>query len=53
MELEVKNPPDNAGDARDIGLILRLGRSPEGENANPLQYSWSENPIDSLKGYSP
>ena len=24
----VKNPPANAGDARDVGLIPRLGRSP-------------------------
>ena len=26
-----------AGDARHAGLILRLGRSPGGENGNPLQ----------------
>ena len=53
VEPEVKNPPDNAGDARDTGLIPRLGRSPEGGNGNTLQYSCSENPMDSLKGYSP
>ena len=27
----------------DLGLILRLGRSPEEENGNPLQYSRLEN----------
>ena len=53
VEPEVKNLPDNAGDARDTGLIPRLGRSPEGGNGNTLQYSCSENPMDSLKGYSP
>ena len=26
--LVVKNPPANAGDARDLGLILESGRSP-------------------------
>ena len=35
----VKNPPANAGDTRDIGLIPGLGRSPAGGNGNPLQYS--------------
>ena len=33
----VKNPPANAGDAGDSGSIPALGRSPGGENANPLQ----------------
>ena len=32
----VKNPPANA---RDVGLIPGLGRSPGGGNRNPLQYS--------------
>ena len=32
----VKNPPANAGDARDMGLILRLRRSPGVENDNLL-----------------
>ena len=36
----VKNPPANAGDARDIGLIPELGRSPGGGSGKPLQYSW-------------
>ena len=36
---EVKSPPVNAGDIGDMGLIPELGRSPEGGNGNPLQYS--------------
>ena len=40
----VKNPPANAGDARDAGSIPRLGRSPGGGHGNPLQYSCLENP---------
>ena len=42
----VKNPPANAGDVRDAGLILRLGRSPGRGNGNPLQHSSLENPMD-------
>ena len=42
----VKNPPANAGDARELGLIPELGRSPGGGNGNPLQYSCLENSID-------
>ena len=42
----VKNPPANAGDKRDTGLIPRSGRSPEGGHDNPLQYSCLENPMD-------
>ena len=38
---EVKNPPTNAGDLRDLGLIPGLGRSPGEGNDNLL-----ENPID-------
>ena len=41
----VKNPPANAGDTRDGGLIPGLGRSPGGGNGNPLQYFWV-NPMD-------
>ena len=44
--LVVKNPPANAGDARDMGLIPGLGRSPGVGNGNPLQYSGLENPMD-------
>ena len=32
----VKNPPANAGDTRDIGMIPGSGRSPGGGNSNPL-----------------
>ena len=35
----VKNPPANAGDLRDAGLIPGSGRSPGRGNGNPLQYS--------------
>ena len=42
----VKNLPANAGDARDQGSILGLGRSPEGEHGNPFQYTSLENPVD-------
>ena len=34
----VKNPPANAGDVRDEGLIPMSGRSPVGGHGNPLQY---------------
>ena len=36
--LMVKNPPANAGDIRDAGLIPGSGRSPGGGHGNPLQY---------------
>ena len=42
----VKNPPANAGDTGDAGSILGSGRSPGGENGNPLQYSCLENSMD-------
>ena len=35
----VKNPPVSAEDARDVGLIPGLGRSPGVGNGNLLQYS--------------
>ena len=35
----VKIPPANAGDTEDMGSVLESGRSPGGENGNPLQYS--------------
>ena len=41
-----KNPPANAGNARDVGSISGSGRSPEGGNANPLQDSLLENSMD-------
>ena len=42
----VKNPPANAGDLRDVGLIPGWGRWPGAGNGNPLQYSSLENPMD-------
>ena len=42
----VRNPPANAGDRRDKGLIPGLGRSPGEGNDNPLQYSCLENSVD-------
>ena len=42
----VKNPPANAGDAKDMSSIPGLGRSPGEGNGNPLQYSFLENPMD-------
>ena len=42
----VKNPPASVGDIRDMGSILKLGRSPGVGNGNPLQYSCLENPMD-------
>ena len=42
----VKNPPANAGDIKDAGLVPGLGRSPGEEDGNPLQYSLLENPMD-------
>ena len=46
---------ESACNARDLALIPGLGRSPEGGNGNPLQYSSLENPHGqrSLAGYSP
>jgi len=34
--LVVKNPPANAGDRRDLGLIPGSGRAPGGGHGNPL-----------------
>ena len=42
----VKNPPANAGDARDITSIPGSGRSPGVGSGNPLQYSCLENSMD-------
>ena len=46
LALGVKNPPANAGDISDAGLIPGLGRSPGGGKGNPLQYSCLQNPTD-------
>ena len=39
----VNNPPTNA---RDMGLMPGLGRSPGEGNRNPLQYTCMGNPMD-------
>ena len=44
--LVVKNPPANAGSARDAGLIPGLGRSPGRWNGNPLQCFCLGTPMD-------
>ena len=42
----VKNPPVNAGDTKDLGLIPGSERSSGRGNGNPLQYSCLGNPMD-------
>ena len=42
----VKNLSANAGDARDVGWILGLGRSPGEQNGYPLQCSCLDNSMD-------
>ena len=42
----IKNPPGNAGDARDASLIPESGRSPGVGNGYPLQDSCLENSMD-------
>ena len=49
----VKNLPENADDARDMGSIPELGRSSEERNGNPLQYSCLGPTDRNLAGYSP
>ena len=44
--LVVKNPPANAGNARDMSLITGSGRSPGEGNGNTLQYSCLEDSMD-------
>ena len=49
MVLVVKNPPANAGDMRDMGLILGLGRPPGGGMAThssilAWRIPWTEEP---------
>ena len=43
MVLVVKNLPANARDARDVGSIPKLERSPGEGKGNTLQYSSLEN----------
>ena len=42
----VKNPPINAGDIRDVGLIPGSRGSPGKGHDNPFQFSCLENPVD-------
>ena len=44
--LVVKNPPADAGDARNAGSIPGSGRFPGGGHGSPLQHSCLENPMD-------
>ena len=46
LAVVVKNPPANAGDISDAGLIPGLGRYSGGRHDNSLQYSCLENPMD-------
>ena len=39
---------ESACNARDLGSIPGLGRSPGGENGYPLQYSGLENSMDCI-----
>ena len=41
----VKNTPASAIDARDVGSIPGLEKSPAIQNGDPLQYSCLENPM--------
>ena len=46
MALVIKNPPTNAGDIRDTGLIPGSGRPLGRGHGNPLQYSYLEKSMD-------
>ena len=51
----VKNPPVNAGDARNAGLISGSGRSPGGGHDNPILVflPGESHGQKNLAGYSP
>ena len=50
----VKNLPASAGDTGDAGLIPGSGRSPGGEDGDPLQYLPGKSHRQrSLEGYGP
>ena len=45
--LVVKNPPANAGNTRDMVILIPgLGGSPGGGHGDPFQYSCQDNPLD-------
>ena len=46
MVVIVKIPSTNAQDIRNGNSVPGLGRSPEGGNGYPLQYSYLENPLN-------
>ena len=46
MTVVKENPPDSAGDIRDVGVIPGLGRSPKEGDGNLLQYSYLGDPMD-------
>ena len=46
MALVVKNPPINAGDIRDVGLIPGSRGSPGKGHDIPFQFCCLENPVD-------
>ena len=43
VAIVVENLPANAGDVRDLGSTLGLGRYPGGGHSNSFQYSCLEN----------
>ena len=55
VALVVKNLPANAGDIRDVGVILGSGRSPGERNGHPLQNSCLKkyHGLRNLADYSP
>ena len=46
VAIVVKNPPANAGDVRDTGLISGRGRSSGEGHGNLLQYTCLQNATD-------
>ena len=44
--LEINKKKNSPGNARDVGSIPGLGRSPGVRNGTPLQYSCLGNPVD-------
>ena len=53
VALVAENPPNNAGNTRDVGLITGSGRSPGRGNGSILQYSCLENSMDRGVGEEP
>ena len=53
MDIVSINPPANAGDIRDAGLTLGLGRSPGGGHGNPAFLPGESHGQRNLSDYSP